>query len=356
MPIKLTKTEKPLIIAGPCSAETEEQVHRIAQELSEAGQIDLLRAGIWKPRTRPGNFEGIGVDGLKWLVEAGKSIQTPVTTEVANARHVEEALKAGVDVLWLGARTTVNPFSVQEIADALKGTDIPVMIKNPINPDLQLWVGAIERIMDAGIDNVAAIHRGFSSTEKNKYRNEPKWGIPIELMRIFPELPIICDPSHIGGTRDLIEPVAQKAMDMNMSGLIIETHHIPDEAWSDAKQQITPQRLNEILAELKVRAPKTENQDFNLKLTQLRGQIDEIDERLLNQLSQRLELIKQIGQYKKDNNITILQKDRWFEILENRIKKGTDLGLSDEFVENLLRLIHEDSVRTQTKILNEKSK
>lgn len=210
MPIKLTKTEKPLIIAGPCSAETEEQVHRIAQELSEAGQIDLLRAGIWKPRTRPGNFEGIGVDGLKWLVEAGKSIQTPVTTEVANARHVEEALKAGVDVLWLGARTTVNPFSVQEIADALKGTDIPVMIKNPINPDLQLWVGAIERIMDAGIDNVAAIHRGFSSTEKNKYRNEPKWGIPIELMRIFPELPIICDPSHIGGTRDLIEPVAQK--------------------------------------------------------------------------------------------------------------------------------------------------
>ena len=344
--------KKPIIIAGPCSAETEEQVFNTAKQLSDIGSVNMLRAGIWKPRTRPGNFEGIGEIGLKWLVDAGKAHNFPTTTEVANAKHVEQALKAGVDVLWIGARTTVNPFSVQDIADAVKGTNIPVMIKNPINPDTQLWVGAIERIAAAGINNISAIHRGFSSFEKTKFRNEPKWGIPIELMRLFPDLPIICDPSHIGGTRELIETLSQKALDMNMAGLMIETHLTPDEAWSDAKQQVTPKRLSEILSNLVVREKNIENQDFLTKLDKLRTQIDDSDQRLLEILAGRFKIISEIGQYKKDNNTTILQSDRWFEILKNRKENGIDLGINEDFIDSLLKLIHKESVLLQTKIMN----
>jgi len=345
-------TKKPFIIAGPCSAETEEQVFEIAAQLSEIGKVNMLRAGIWKPRTRPGNFEGVGEIGLNWLVNAGKENNLPVTTEVANAKHVELALKAGVDMLWIGARTTVNPFSVQEIADAVKGTNIPIMIKNPINPDLQLWVGAIERIQKSGISDISAIHRGFSSYEKTNFRNEPKWGIPIELMRIFPDLPIICDPSHIGGKRELIESISQKALDMNMAGLMIETHHTPDKAWSDAAQQITPNILNQLLNNLVVRNKQSNNQEFVTKLEDLRIDIDSLDEKLLHIVAERFQLTNQIGKYKKNQNITILQKDRWFEILKSRKEFGKSLNLNSEFIDQLLKLIHKESVAIQTKIMN----
>ena len=349
----LSHIKKPIIIAGPCSAETEEQVFETAKQLSEIGRVNLFRAGIWKPRTRPGNFEGVGEVGLKWLVDAGKQYKMPVTTEVANAKHVEQALKAGVDVLWVGARTTVNPFSVQEIADALKGIDVPMMIKNPINPDLQLWVGAIERMQKAGLTDISAIHRGFSSFEKTKFRNEPKWGIPIELMRLFPEVPIICDPSHIGGKRELIQPISQKAMDMNMSGVMIETHITPDEAWSDAKQQITPSRLNELLDDLIIREKDSSNPEYISKLDGLRTNIDEADEKLLSALAERFKIINEIGKFKKENNTTILQPERWFEILRTRGEIGSELNLNDAFVDQLLKLIHKESVAIQTKIMNQ---
>ena len=352
MTFSLNKTKKPIIIAGPCSAETEEQLFNTAREITASGKVNLLRAGIWKPRTRPGNFEGVGEEGLDWLVNAGKEFNIPVTTEVANAKHVELALKKGVDVLWIGARTTVNPFSVQEIADALKGVHIPVMIKNPINPDVQLWVGAIERIMEAGIDDVAAIHRGFSSFEKTKFRNDPKWGIPIDLMRIFPDLPIICDPSHIGGKRDLIQSISQKALDMNMSGLMIETHISPDNAWSDAEQQVTPKRLTEILTNLVVREKDSKNASFISILDELRGQVDEIDQQILEIIAKRLTVISEIGDYKKENNTTILQPERWFEILKSRKEMGDNYHLDTDFIDHLLKLIHKESVRIQTKIMN----
>ena len=352
MSINFKQHKKPIIIAGPCSAETEQQVFETTQQLSNIGNVNLIRAGIWKPRTRPGNFEGVGEVGLKWLVDAGKSVNIPVTTEVANAKHVEQALKAGIDVLWIGARTTVNPFSVQEIADALKGVDVPVMIKNPITPDLQLWVGAVERILDNGNSNIALIHRGFSSYEKTKYRNEPKWGIPIEMMRMFPDLPIICDPSHIGGKKELIQPIAQKALDMNMNGLMIETHINPNKALSDARQQITPQTLADLLNQLVVRTQIPSNPEFISKLQNLRTEIDDIDHKLLEILAERFKIINQIGKYKKDNNTTILQPDRWFEILNSRKELAKDLHLSDEFVDRLLKLIHKESVSIQTKILN----
>ena len=352
MRTKVSNFKKPIIIAGPCSAETEQQVFNIAKALASSNQVNMLRAGIWKPRTRPGNFEGIGEKGLKWLVDAGKAHNLPTTTEVANSKHVEQALKAGIDVLWIGARTTVNPFSVQDIADAVKGTNVPIMIKNPINPDLQLWVGAIERIADAGINDISAIHRGFSSFEKTKFRNEPKWGIPIELMHLFPDLPIICDPSHIGGTRELIEPLSQKALDMNMAGLMIETHLTPNEAWSDAKQQITPEKLNEILSTLVVREKDIGNADFLSKLDTLRTKIDDSDQKLLEILAGRFKIISEIGQYKKENNTTILQSDRWFEILKNRKESGSELGINEEFIDSLLKLIHKESVLLQTKIMN----
>ncbi len=348
----LKEGKRPIIISGPCSAETEEQVMVTATALAESGKVDYLRAGIWKPRTRPNSFEGVGEEGLGWLVNAGKKLGLPVTTEVANAKHTEQALKAGVDVLWIGARTTVNPFSVQEIADVLKGVDIPVMVKNPLNPDLQLWLGALERINQAGINKLAAIHRGFSSFDKSAYRNIPKWEYPIELKRLYPELPIICDPSHIGGNRDLIAMISQKAMDLDFEGLMIESHITPDEAWSDAAQQITPKNLDKLLKELIIRSRSTDNKDFIDHLGELREKIDEIDEEIIQKLAARMKVAIEIGKYKRDNDVTILQVGRWDEIIRKRKSLASALGLSDDFTDKLLKIIHKESIGQQTKIMN----
>lgn len=344
--------KRPYIISGPCSAETEEQLLKTAKQLVKYSSIDCLRAGIWKPRTRPNSFEGVGETGLQWLKEAGNAVNLPVTTEVANTKHVELALKNNIDILWIGARTVANPFSVQEIANALKGVDIPVMVKNPVNPDLQLWIGAIERISQAGIDNIKAIHRGFSSFEKSAYRNTPKWGIPIELMRIFPEIPIICDPSHIGGNRKMIKTIAQKALDLEMDGLMIESHVNPDEAWSDSKQQITPKNLQQILSKIVVREPKVNNTILKNKLTTLRKKIDGLDEEIINLLSTRMNTVEEIGNHKKNNEITILQADRWKKIINDRKKIAREAGVSEEFIQRILKIIHEESINIQTSILN----
>ena len=348
--------KRPYIISGPCSAETEEQLLKTAKQLVKYNSIDCLRAGIWKPRTRPNSFEGVGETGLQWLKEAGNEVNLPVTTEVANTRHVELALKNNIDILWIGARTVANPFSVQEIANALKGIDIPVMIKNPVNPDLQLWVGAIERIFQAGINNIKAIHRGFSSFEKSVYRNTPKWEIPIELMRIFPEIPIICDPSHIGGNREMIQVISQKALDLEMDGLMIESHVNPDEAWSDSKQQINPKKLQEILSKLVVREPNVNNTTLKNKLTILRKKIDGLDEEIINLLSTRMNTVEEIGNHKKDNDITILQADRWKKIIKDRKKIAREAGVSEEFIQKILKTIHEESINIQTNILNSDKK
>ena len=344
--------KRPYIISGPCSAETEEQLLKTAKQLVKYSSIDCLRAGIWKPRTRPNSFEGVGETGLQWLKEAGNAVNLPVTTEVANTKHVELALKNNIDILWIGARTVANPFSVQEIANALKGVDIPVMVKNPVNPDLQLWIGAIERILQAGIDNIKAIHRGFSSFEKSAYRNIPKWEIPIELMRVFPEIPIICDPSHIGGNRKMIKTIAQKALDLEMDGLMIESHVNPDEAWSDSKQQITPKNLQQILSKLVVREPKVNNTTLKNKLTILRKKIDGLDEEIINLLSTRMNTVEEIGNHKKNNDITILQADRWKKIINDRKKIAREAGVSEEFIQRILKIIHEESINIQTSILN----
>ncbi len=344
--------KRPYIISGPCSAETEEQLLKTAKQLVKYSSIDCLRAGIWKPRTRPNSFEGVGETGLQWLKEAGNEVNLPVTTEVANTRHVELAIKNNIDILWIGARTVANPFSVQEIANALKGIDIPVMIKNPVNPDLQLWVGAIERIFQVGIKNIKAIHRGFSSFEKSVYRNTPKWEIPIELMRIFPEIPIICDPSHIGGNREMIQAISQKALDLEMDGLMIESHVNPDEAWSDSKQQINPKKLQEILSKLVVREPNVNNTTLKNKLTILRNKIDGLDEEIINLLSTRMNTVEEIGNHKKDNDITILQADRWKKIINDRKKIAKEAGVSEEFIQRILKTIHEESINIQTNILN----
>ena len=342
---------KPTIIAGPCSAESPEQLDQVARIISTSDKVKLLRAGIWKPRTRPNSFEGVGEIGLKWLVDAGKKYQLNTTTEVANAQHVELALKAGIDALWIGARTTVNPFSVQEIADAVKGSDVPVFIKNPITPDLDLWVGAIERIQNAGIENIAAIHRGFASYEKTKYRNVPKWGIPVGLMQIFPDLPIICDPSHISGKRELIFPIAQKALDMNMVGLMIETHPQPDQALSDPKQQVTPDKLLELIDHLAIRQ-STPDIDQAYQLDDLRHKIDQVDDEILAALFKRFNIIDEIGAYKKEHHLTILQIERWSEILKSRTEKGVANGLTEDFIQAVLKSIHKESVYRQTNILN----
>ena len=348
--------KRPYIISGPCSAETKEQLLKTAKQLVKYGSIDCLRAGIWKPRTRPNFFEGIGETGLQWLKETGDAVNLPVTTEVANTRHVELALKNNIDILWIGARTVANPFSVQEIANALKGIDIPVMVKNPVNPDLQLWVGAIERIFQAGINNIKAIHRGFSSFEKSAYRNTPKWEIPIELMRIFPDIPIICDPSHIGGNRSMIKAIAQKALDLEMDGLMIESHVNPDEAWSDSKQQITPKKLHQILSKLVVREPEVNNKTLKNKLDILRKKIDGLDEEIINLLSNRMNTVEEIGNHKKENEITILQADRWQKIINDRNNKAREAGVSEEFIQRILKVIHEESINIQTNILNRKKK
>ncbi len=342
--------QRPVIISGPCSCETEEQMTETAVRLADKG-IDVLRAGIWKPRTRPGMFEGIGKEGLAWLVNAGKQIGKPTTVEVATAQHTQEALEAGVDILWIGARTTVNPFSVQEIADVLKGVDIPVLVKNPINPDLQLWLGSMERLNAVGITKLGAIHRGFSSYEKSKYRNKPMWELPIELRRLYPSMPIIVDPSHICGSRELIPSVAQKALDLDFDGLMIESHRDPDNAWSDAAQQVTPERLGEIISALIVRSSKLDNFAEN-QLEALRAQIDRIDNYFLEIMGERMDIARKIGEFKRDNGITILQTNRWDEIINDRIKKASKKDLTEDFVKDMMEAIHQESIRHQTKIMN----
>ncbi|MDR2916101.1 MAG: bifunctional 3-deoxy-7-phosphoheptulonate synthase/chorismate mutase type II [Tannerella sp.] len=339
--------KRPLVIAGPCSAETEEQVLSTAKALASK-EIKIFRAGIWKPRTKPGGFEGVGSVGLKWLKRVKEETGMYVATEVATRDHVFEALKAGIDILWIGARTVANPFAVQEIADALHGVDIPVLIKNPVNPDLELWIGAIERVYRAGLPRIGVIHRGFSSYDKKMYRNLPLWHIPIELRRRYPDLPIICDPSHIGGKRELIAPLSQQAMDLNFDGLIIEAHLNPEEALSDASQQISPDVLDYVLNLLVIRdvTQTTEN------LTELRHQIDSIDEKLLELLAKRMRVSREIGVYKKEHNMPILQTPRYGEILENRTKMGSSMDLNPDFVKKILSEIHEESVRQQMVIMN----
>ena len=343
---------KPLIIAGPCSAETEEQVLQTARGLADQG-VDLFRSGIWKPRTRPGAFEGVGTEGLRWLKRVKEETGMKVTTEVANTQHVFEALKHQIDVVWLGARTTVNPFSVQEVADALKGVDIPVLIKNPINPDFKLWKGAIERIYKAGITRIGVIHRGFSYHGESKYRNVPRWQIAIDLKREFPDLPIICDNSHICGRRDTLHAVAQKALDLNFDGYMTEVHPDPDNAWSDAAQQITPNQFLEMKDQLIFRQLTTDNMEFLENLEHLRHEIDELDEELLNLLSARMKLSERIGDYKQRNNIAILQTSRWSEILERAVAKGKVKGLSEEFVTVYLKAVHQESINHQEKVMSQ---
>lgn len=342
----------PFIISGPCSVEFEEQVLTTAQELAKNNQINVLRGGIWKPRTRPNSFEGVGEIGLPWLKKAGDAICLPVATEVAKAEHVEACLKAGIDMLWVGARTTVNPFSVQEIADALKGVDIPVFVKNPVTPDLNLWIGALERINAAGISKLGAIHRGFTSHNKNGYRNAPMWELPIDLKIQCPSLPIICDPSHISGNRELIAKVAQKAMDLEMDGLMIESHINPDEAKSDAEQQITPSQLTTVLSGLQIRRSDIDNKEFTNNLERLRAIIDEIDEDIVNQFSNRMEMVEKIGEYKRDNDVVILQLERWEHILKTRTELADKAGLSANFIKQMLDIIHQESIRIQTKVMN----
>ena len=349
----LPTASKPVIISGPCSAETEEQMIATAKQLAATGKVHALRAGIWKPRTRPGQYEGAGEEGLKWLIQAKKETGLPVTTEVANAAHVEACLKAGVDILWVGARTTVNPFSVQEVADSLKGVDIPVMVKNPINPDLELWLGAMERLNKAGITKMAAIHRGFSSFEKGPFRNAPMWDMAIELKTRIPELDILCDPSHIAGNRELISFISQKALDLDMAGLMIESHINPDAAWSDAKQQVTPAALGKILGDLVVRTPSSENKTFKDTLSVLREQIDQLDDEIMQKMASRMKVSEKIGQYKKDNNVTILQVNRWEEVIKTRVTLGKAMGLEEGFMRDLLRLVHHESIQVQTKVMNQ---
>jgi chorismate mutase len=350
----ITKDSEPLIIAGPCGAETHEQVMETAKLLHDIKTVKLFRAGIWKPRTRPNSFEGVGEEGLIWLKDVQKQFNLKTTVEVANAQHTELALKHGVDVLWIGARTTGNPFSVQEIADVLKGVDIPVFIKNPIHADLQLWIGAIERISNSGITKLAAIHRGFHYAGKTKYRNKPLWEIALELKTTLPNLPIICDPSHISGNRELIEHVSQKALDLGMNGLMIESHINPAVALSDAQQQLTPAALKELLSNLIYRQTTSENPDFTNKLDQFRNIINEIDDELLNILKKRMNIIEQIGEYKKEHRITIFQLDRWKQILESRPIWAENIGLPTVYTEKICQLLHEESIRIQTEIMNKK--
>ncbi|MEO8861835.1 MAG: chorismate mutase [Ginsengibacter sp.] len=345
--------KRPLIISGPCSAETEDQVLETATRLAKTGKVDILRAGIWKPRTKPGMFEGIGMKGLPWMAQAKKITGLPITVEVATAKHVEDALHFDVDMLWIGARTTVNPFSVQEICDALRGVDIPVLIKNPINPDLELWCGGIERLQKVGVKQVGMIHRGFSNYGNTEFRNAPMWHLPIEMKRRFPEMMLICDPSHICGNRTLLQSVSQKSIDLDFDGLMIESHIDPDNAWSDAKQQITPERLAQMLDELIWRSENTDEKEFLTALATLREQINHIDDELLVLIGQRMKIADKIGAYKKDNNITILQTNRWNDILEKAYKKGEKLGLGKEFITKYFDAIHLESINHQNKIMND---
>jgi chorismate mutase len=344
--------KRPLIIAGPCSAETESQVLDTAVRLHKTGKVDIMRAGIWKPRTRPGSFEGIGAKGLPWLQQAKKLTGIPVAVEVATGKQVEDALTFEVDVLWIGARTTVNPFSVQEVADALRGVDVPVLIKNPINPDLELWTGAVERVAKAGIKQIGLIHRGFSSYGNTEYRNAPMWHLAIEMKRRNPGMLFINDPSHICGRRDILLDVAQEAIDLDYDGLIIESHMDPDKAWSDAKQQVTPERLSEMLSSIRWRKEDIASEEYHAAMEKMRQQINQLDDELLQILGQRMKVADKIGQYKKDNNITILQTNRWNSILERAYAKGEKLGLSKEFITSYFDAVHMESINHQNKVLN----
>lgn len=345
--------KRPLIISGPCSAETEEQVIETAERLAKTGKVDMLRAGIWKPRTKPGMFEGIGAKGLPWLQKAKNLTGLPTTVEVATGKQVEDALTFDVDVLWIGARTTVNPFSVQEVADALRGVDVPVLIKNPINPDLELWQGAVERVARAGIRQIGLIHRGFSSYGNTEFRNAPMWHLAIEMKRRMPGMPIINDPSHICGRRDILQATAQKAIDLDFDGLMIESHIDPDNAWSDAKQQITPERLAEMLSAISWRKEDVPSESYHAALDKLREQINHIDDELMQLISQRMSIAEKIGEYKRNNNVTILQATRWNEVLEKALQKAGKVGLSDEFITRYMDAIHMESINRQNKIMND---
>ena len=348
-PLRLpSDNERPFVIAGPCSAETEEQVMKTALELRMKG-CHNFRAGVWKPRTKPGGFEGNGEIALPWMKRVKEETGMLVATEVATPEHVELALKYGIDILWVGARTSANPFAVQALADSLKGVDIPVFVKNPVNPDIELWIGALERINQAGVKRLGAIHRGFSSYDKKIYRNLPMWQIPIELRRRIPELPLICDPSHIGGRRELIAPLCQQAMDLGVDGLIVESHCDPDKAWSDAKQQVTPDVLDYILSLLVIRDESVTTEG----ITQLRHQIDELDNQLMDLLAKRMRVCREIGQYKKEHNMTVLQTNRYNEILEKRGAQGSLCGMAPSFVAQVFENIHEESVRQQIEIINQ---
>lgn len=344
-----TEQGTPIVIAGPCSAETEEQVMDTARQLAANG-IRIFRAGIWKPRTKPGGFEGVGRDGLAWLARVKEETGMKVATEVAMRRHVEEAMDAGIDMLWIGARTSANPFAMQDIADALHdiGWDVPVLVKNPVNPDLELWIGAIERLYSAGMRRLGAIHRGFSAYGKHIYRNMPQWHIPIELRRRLPRMPIICDPSHIGGKRELIAPLSQQAMDMVFDGLIIESHCNPECAWSDAAQQVTPEVLNVILQSLVLR----QSNNTTESLAALRQQIDWIDNELLELLSKRMRVAREIGSYKKEHDMPVIQSNRYNDLMRSRVNAAQQMGMSVDFVRNVLQAIHEESVRQQIEIVN----
>lgn len=341
----------PLTIAGPCSAETQEQILETALQISKETKIDFFRAGIWKPRTRPGGFEGIGEMGLQWLQEVRNTTGLKIATEIANPYHAELALKHDIDLLWIGARTSVSPFIVQEIAQALQGTDKIILVKNPVNPDLALWIGALERLHQANITKLGAIHRGFSSYQKTKYRNIPEWQIPIELKKLFPNLPLINDPSHISGNRDFIFQIAQTALDLNFDGLMIETHCNPEKAWSDAPQQVTPLRLNNILQKLVVRNVTSSEEDYQQKINELRSEIDNLDAQLLEVLKKRMELSDEIGTLKKNKNIAVLQNERWEKILTNMTSEGKTKGISPEFIEKIFKTIHQESINRQEEIL-----
>ena len=342
--------DHPLVIAGPCSAETESQVLQIAHELKNS-DVSIFRAGIWKPRTRPGNFEGVGSIGLKWLQKVKQETGLLITTEVANQNHVKLALDHDVDVLWIGARSTVSPFIVQEIADALKNTDKIVLLKNPVNPDLSLWYGGIERLYTANIKKLGVIHRGFSTYTKTKFRNNPEWQIPIELQNRFPDLPLICDPSHICGRRDIIQEISQKALDLNFDGLMIETHNDPDTAWSDAAQQITPKNLIKLMKDLVIRNELIEERSFINELENLREKIDDADSQILDILGNRMNISDEIGKIKKKQNVAILQSERWKDILKKMISDGKEKGLSEDFILKIFKAIHQESINHQEKIL-----
>lgn len=346
----LTKDKRPIVIAGPCSAETEEQVIETAKRLKATGKMDIFRAGIWKPRTRPGTFEGVGVKGLPWVKRVKNEIGLPTTVEVAKAGHVEAALAFDVDILWIGARTTVNPFAVQELADALRGVDIPVLVKNPMNPDLALWMGAMERFSAVGVKELGVIHRGFASFGEKYYRNKPQWQLAIEFTQRAPEIPIICDPSHICGRRDILQDVAQKAMDLDFDGLMIESHIDPDNAWSDAKQQITPEVFGAMVTEMILREDQEDDPKHQSKLDLLRHEIDHIDEELMTLLSNRMRVARDIGLYKKDNNMTILQQKRWSDIVEKSKQKADKNKLSVDFVKRFIQAIHDESINQQEHI------